>query len=73
MGTPKTVAAFLAGCAVPFAIVGSLFFIDMIKSLNSACKKCLPGVDSFRQAHLPGFFNDTVKEINEMWHVAGKT
>ena len=55
------VTTFMVGCAIPFTIANSPFFIQMVGALNSAYK--LPGSDVFRRRLLPELFND-VKKIN---------
>ena len=58
---------FLVGCALPFTIVMSVYFLRLVKALNSAYIPFLPKVDAFRRTHLPRLFDDTVKELDAMW------
>ena len=71
----KTITAaitvFLVGCAIPFTIVESSFFIKMIETLNSGYLRHLPKDNAFRRTHLLTLFNDTIREINELWQVRG--
>ena len=67
----QAITIFLVGCAIPFTVTNSSFFIDMIASLNTAYVKVLPKTDTFRRTHLPKLFNDTVANIKEMWRLIG--
>ena len=58
---------FLVGCAIAFNVTNTFFFIDMIRSLNSAAVKFIPKSDSFRRVHLPSLFKSTVEDVRKMW------
>lgn len=57
----------LVGCALPFNIVNSVFFIDFIKAINSAYARHLPHADTFRKVYLPALFDDTTKNLSGVW------
>jgi hypothetical protein len=64
----KTITAaitvFLVGCAIPFSIVESSFFLKMIESLNKGYLHHLPKDDAVCHTHnLLTLFNDTVREM----------
>jgi hypothetical protein len=65
------ITVFLVGCAIPFTIVESSFFIKMIETLNLGYLCHLPKDDAFCRTHLLTLFNDTIREINELWQVCG--
>jgi len=67
----NSICQFLDGTATAFTVVESSFFIDMIRSLNSAYLKFLPKSDAFRRTYLPALFQDTLKEIRKMWQLQG--
>lgn len=58
---------FLVGCALPFTISGSVFFIDYVRSLNSAYVKHLPHVETFRMVYIQRLFDDNIKELSAIW------
>lgn len=58
---------FLVGCALPFDIVNSTFFIDMIKSLNTSFIQFLPRSEPFRTVYMPKLYDSTIQEVQKMW------
>jgi hypothetical protein len=67
----EAITKFIVGCALPFLIVESVFFISMINELNGAYVKHLPKVDAFRTKWMPELFDDTVKKLAIMWRELG--
>ena len=65
------ITEFLVGCALPFSIVNTIFFINMISCLNTAYLKFLPKQDTFRNKWVPIIFNETVDSIKKLWHGLG--
>jgi len=65
------IATFIVGCALPFSIVQSVFFVAMLKSLNAAYITYLPKTDAFRNRWVPELFRDTKNKIDHMWHAMG--
>ena len=65
------ITTFLVGCALPFTIVESIFFIEMITTLNSAFIKFLPKREAFRRTWAPKIFESTVTGIDKMWASLG--
>lgn len=69
----EKITAFLVGCAIPFSIVNSSFFLNMIKSLNSAALRFIPHSKSFVNTHLPYLFKDTAEKISQLWKCSEST
>jgi hypothetical protein len=68
----KALTQFIVGCALPFAIIQTVFFIKFIASLNAAyAAKWLPKVKVFRTRFVPELFEDTKKNVNSMWDMLG--
>ena len=65
------ITQFVVGCALPFVIVNSVFFIAMVASLNAAYAKVMPKQAAFRDTLLPKLFASTVLALAAMWHAAG--
>ena len=63
---------FIVFNAIPFTIVQSESFIEMIEALNKAYLPYLPKVDKFRTTCLEELFQDTKKKINAIWNDKGK-
>jgi hypothetical protein len=59
-----SITKFIAGCGLPFNIINSVFFIDMITDLNVVyAKKYLPKQKTFKLKWLPELFNDTFETV----------
>ena len=65
------ITQFVVGCALPFLIVNSVFFIAMVVSLNSAYAKLMPKEAAFRNTLLPKLFASTVIALDAMWLACG--
>lgn len=63
----ENITKFLVGCALPFSIVNTEYFMNMVHSLNSAALKFIPKDQSIIGTHLPSLFNDTTKNGQEIW------
>jgi len=60
--------SFWTGCALPFLLVQSSFFISMLCSLNSAfVDKYLPKSDTFMQKWLPMIFASIQQKMLVLW------
>ena len=57
------IVQFIVGCALPFNIVNTIFFIGMIRELNAAYLRYLPKVDSFRRKWLPELYTATKSHV----------
>ena len=69
--TTRFLTKFIVFNAIPFTIVQSESFIEMIGALNKAYLSYLPKVDKFRTTCLEELFQDTKKKINAMWNDKG--
>ena len=67
----KRLTEFIVGCALPFTIVSTVFFIAFVRSLNAAYLPVLPKVDVFRRRLLPELFADTVQKVHAVWSNLG--
>ena len=63
----ECIMTFLAGCALPFILVESVFFIRMIKSLNEAFLPHLRKSDAFSTTWLPRLHKKVKKQVKEIW------
>lgn len=59
------------GCEVPFNIVNSSFFKDMISSLNNAAVRYIPKSETFINNHIVVLFNETMEEVSKLWNSYG--
>jgi hypothetical protein len=62
--TSMSITKFIVGCGLPFNIINSVFFIDMITDLNVVyAEKYLPKQKTFKLKWLPELFNDTFETV----------
>ncbi len=62
------VTHFITGCALPFLIIQSTFFIDMLQSLNSVyVDQYLVKADAFTQTWLPKLCIAVRQQMNSLW------
>ena len=69
--TTRFLTKFIVSNAIPFTIVQSESFIEMIGALNKAYLPYLPKVDKFRTTCLEELFQNNKKKINAMWNDKG--
>ena len=67
----ESIMRFLTGCALPFTIVESIFFIEMVTELNSAYIKFLPKRKTFRDKLAPMIYHQTIQAVSQMWAYLG--
>ena len=68
----ESIMAFLAGCAIPFLIVESVFFIRMIRSLNKThAEKHLPRNQAFIRNWLPRLHKSVESRLGTIWQQQG--
>ena len=65
------VARLICGCALPFRIVVSPYFIELLQECNSAIGGRLAKDDAFRTKWVPELYRTVCGQINEMWKALG--
>lgn len=61
------ITKFVVGCAIPFNVVNSPYFTEMIASLNTAAVRFMPKSKAFTETHLPSLYKDTSERISNIW------
>ncbi len=67
----EAITQFIVSCALPFCIVNTIFFLNMITMLNAAYRQFLPKSDTFAWKWLPELFHNTVEKLGNMWRNLG--
>jgi hypothetical protein len=67
----EKITRFIVGCALSFLIIESVFFLDLLASLNTAFMVYLVKSDAFRTTWVPRLFESTVLQVADMWVAMG--
>ena len=67
----KAITRYFLSCAVSFITIENVYFLAMIKELNSAYIKHIPRVAAFRTTWVPRIFTETTQSVNKLWVALG--
>jgi hypothetical protein len=66
------IVTFITGCGLPMLLVGSIFFINMLKALNTAyVDKHLFKAAAFTRTWLPKLYESVKLQVAQIWRHKG--